>query len=154
MGLHDVNHAFIPALFCLCIGTSAVFIGFHVLKLRAAIKLEQYIHGHRELTNLGDGLNEEAIDLDDLLKRVLYPKIKGQRGGGFVWSDVERTQIYVLAGTNKPKRRNPMKKLKQFSKLFNLRQRRNSSNNPQYSASPQVDIEEEEDEEYKEEQER
>merc|ERR1712154_697989 len=135
--LHDVNHAFIPALFCLCIGTSAVFIGFHVLKLRAALKLELYINGHRELVN-GDGLNEENIDLDDLLKRVLYPKIKGQRGGGFVWSDVERTQIDVLAGTIKPKRSKPMKKLKQFTKLFNLKKQRRTRSNRQKSKFKKV----------------
>ena len=41
------------------------------------------------------------IDLDDLLKPVLYPKIRGQIGGGFVWSSVERTHIDVLAGDSK-----------------------------------------------------
>merc|ERR1712129_325653 len=92
---------------------------------------------------------EEQIDLDDLLKRVLYPKIKGQRGGGFVWSDVERTQIDVLAGNIKPKRSKPMKKLKQFTKLFNLRhRRRNSKVKNEYVLSPQtspkMDVEEEE----------
>merc|ERR1712228_159658 len=89
-------------------------------EIRAAQKLKIYfkqgLHGN------------DVIDFDDLLKRVLYPKIKGQRGGGFVWSDVERTQIDVLAGTIKPKRSKPMKKLKQFTKLFNLRQRKNSNN--------------------------
>ena len=65
--LHDVNYAFIPALFCLCIGTSSVFTGFNILKYRAA-KLETCIKAHQN------------IDIDDLLKRVLYPKIKGQRG--------------------------------------------------------------------------
>ena len=65
---------------------------------------------------------------------MLYPKVKGQRGGGFVWSDVERTQIDVLAGDLKPSSGRKMKRLKQFSKLFQLRQRR-----PKYKKSRQRD---------------
>merc|ERR1740123_1719942 len=139
--LHDVSHAFVPALFCLCIGTSSVFTGLNVLKMRAAKQLERCIRF--------PALYGGAVDLDDLLKRVLYPKIKGQRGGGFVWSDVERTQIDVLAGNIKPKRSKPMKKLKQFTKLFNLRHRRRNSKSSnkqvknEYVLSPKMDVEEE-----------
>eukprot|EP01083_Nonionella_stella_P001546 4438_1 len=123
--LHNVNYAFIPALFCLCIGTSAVFIGFHILKLRAAKKLERYITDE-ELKRAED------FDFDDILKRVLYPKIKGQRGGGFVWSDVERTQIDVLAGDDGLPRQNSVKKfkkLKKFQKMFK-RKRSKDYNEP------------------------
>merc|ERR1712154_160778 len=107
-------------------------------------KMEQYI----KFPALMDG-----VDLDDLLKRVLYPKIKGQRGGGFVCSDVERTQIDVLAGINEKekKRRKPMKKLSQFKK-FMFKSGKVKKQQPQkYALSPRdsnsrnrKDIEEEE----------
>ena len=51
-----------------------------------------------------------------------------------MWSDVERTQIDVLAGDLEPKSGRKMKRLKQFSKLFQLRQRR-----PKYKRSRQRD---------------
>lgn len=128
--LHDVNYAFIPALFCLCIGTSSVFTGFNILKFRAARKLEKCIK-----------YPSGNIDLDDLLKRVLYPKIKGQRGGGFVWSDIQRTQIDVLAGDLKTNynRKLKTKKLKKFQqRLFQLRQRKNNKHKYNKSKPPQV----------------
>merc|ERR1712087_491660 len=91
---------------------------------RAAQKLKLYICGGLNRDNqIGDGLNEENVDIDDLLKRVLYPKVKGQRGGGFVWSDVERTQIDVLAGDIKESKKS-LKKLKQFQRLFQIRNRK------------------------------
>lgn len=53
-----------------------------------------------------------------------------------MWSDVERTQIDVLAGDLEPKSGRKMKRLKQFSKLFQLRQRRTR---PKYKKSRQRD---------------
>ena len=60
--LHDVSYAFVPALFCLCIGTSSVFTGLNVLKMRAAKQLKRCIRF--------PALYGDAVDLDDLLKRV------------------------------------------------------------------------------------
>ena len=62
--LHDVSYAFVPALFCLSIGTSSVFTGLNVLKMRAAKRLEKCMKRPEE--HFGD-----EVDLDDLLKRGL-----------------------------------------------------------------------------------
>ena len=65
--LNDADFAFIPAVFCLCIGLSCTGAGFSYLRSQAAKEIRHWVEEHN--------LSEET------LAKCIYPKTKGQRGG-------------------------------------------------------------------------
>ena len=114
--LNSKDYAFIPGLFCCGIGSSVVFTVFSIIRFRAAKEL-------KFLIDMG-GLEES------LLKRVILPKIKGQRGGDTIRTTEEKDQIDALTGgieENEEEALKHVKRLSQF-KLFNSRGKKNRKN--------------------------
>eukprot|EP01083_Nonionella_stella_P247276 857519_1 len=80
--LNNINYAFVPAVGCLCVGSSSVVIGFNLLRLRAANKLKQY---YMESQLSGNN------NMEQLFERVYYPVVRKKTKETIVWShqDVE-----------------------------------------------------------------
>ena len=65
--LSEPDYAFIPAVFCLCIGLCTTGSGFSFLRSKAAKEIRHWVEKH----NLSS----------EMIARCIYPKTKGQRGG-------------------------------------------------------------------------
>ena len=83
--LNDKDTAYAPALCCLWIGVMFVFTGLNALRFRAAKEVQK--------------LHENHHFIYSLLRRMIYPKIKGQHGGVPQRFDTNvRSQLDIFTG--------------------------------------------------------